>query len=69
MNAPLEDQLRDGSTIGIQNVVFRMSLTGGDRPGAATPVLSEALALLRGHALDEFIYEPVAAREVPRCER
>ena len=37
-------------------------------PGAASLVLSEALALWRGHALEEFTYESFAQAEIARLE-
>lgn len=37
-------------------------------PAAASLVLSEALGLWRGHALEEFTYEPFAEAEVSRLE-
>ena len=37
-------------------------------PGAASLVLSEALALWKGHALEEFTYEEWAAPEITRLE-
>ena len=37
-------------------------------PGASSLVLSEALALWRGHALEEFTFEPFAAAEIERLE-
>ncbi len=37
-------------------------------PGAASLVLSEGLALWRGHAYEEFTYEPFATAEIERLE-
>lgn len=37
-------------------------------PDASSLVLSEALALWRGHALEEFTFEPFAAAEIERLE-
>ncbi len=55
-------------SVRFERLVTEGRALAGTDPAAASLVLGEALALWRGHAFEEFTYEPFAQTEIARLE-